>query len=86
MILTELYIDALLVDEELADLVWEAWDAGVIAATDNCLPGNCLADLSVCALLLADTFPNHRHDMVPPLRNFKRTLCRIVPNRNIERI
>ena len=28
--LTELYIEALLVDEELADLVWEAWDAGVI--------------------------------------------------------
>ena len=28
--LTEAYIEALLVDEELADLVWEAWDAGVI--------------------------------------------------------
>ncbi len=28
--LTELYIEALLVDEELADLVWEAWDAGEI--------------------------------------------------------
>ncbi len=28
--LTELYIEALLVDEELADLVWEAWDAGLI--------------------------------------------------------
>ena len=28
--LTELYIEALLVDEELADLVWEAWEAGVI--------------------------------------------------------
>jgi len=26
--LTEAYIEALLVDEELADLVWEAWDAG----------------------------------------------------------
>ena len=25
--LTELYIEALLVDEKLADLVWEAWDA-----------------------------------------------------------
>ena len=24
--LTELYIEALLVDEELADQVWEAWD------------------------------------------------------------
>ena len=28
--LTELYIEALLVDEELADQVWEVWDAGLI--------------------------------------------------------
>ena len=28
--LTELYIEALLVDEELADQVWELWDRGVI--------------------------------------------------------
>ncbi len=28
--LTELYIGALLVDEDLADLVWELWDRGVI--------------------------------------------------------
>ena len=28
--LTEIYIEALLVDEELADLVWEAWNAGLI--------------------------------------------------------
>ena len=28
--LTKLYIEALLVDEELADMVWEAWDAGMI--------------------------------------------------------
>ena len=28
--LTEIYIEALLVDEELADRVWEAWDAGLI--------------------------------------------------------
>ncbi len=28
--LTEIYIEALLVDEDLADQVWEAWDAGVI--------------------------------------------------------
>ncbi len=26
--LTEIYIEALLVDEELADQVWKAWDAG----------------------------------------------------------
>ena len=28
--LTEIYIEALLVDEELADQVWEAWDVGGI--------------------------------------------------------
>ena len=28
--LTELYIEALLVDEELADQVWEAWFSGKI--------------------------------------------------------
>ncbi len=26
--LTEIYIEALFVDEELADQVWEAWDSG----------------------------------------------------------
>jgi len=29
-LLTEIYIEALLVDEDLADLVWEAWNAGEI--------------------------------------------------------
>ncbi len=28
--LTRLYIEALLLDEELADQVWEVWDAGEI--------------------------------------------------------
>ena len=28
--LTEIYIEALLVDEELADWVWEAWGVGAI--------------------------------------------------------
>ncbi len=28
--LTEIYIKALLVDEDLADRVWEAWDKGEI--------------------------------------------------------
>ena len=28
--LTEIYIEALLVDEELADFVWEAWNVGFI--------------------------------------------------------
>jgi len=30
--LTRLYIEALLVDAEAADWVWEAWDAGEISA------------------------------------------------------
>ncbi len=29
--LTRLYIEALLVDEELADQVWRAWDAGEVS-------------------------------------------------------
>ncbi len=28
--LTEIYIETLLVDEDLADQVWEGWDAGEI--------------------------------------------------------
>ncbi len=28
--LTEIYVETLLVDEELADQVWEAWDKGEI--------------------------------------------------------
>ena len=28
--LTEIYVEALLVNEELADQVWEAWDKGEI--------------------------------------------------------
>ncbi len=28
--LTEIYIEALLVDEELADQVWELWNIGII--------------------------------------------------------
>ena len=29
--LTEIYIEALLVNEDLADQVWELWDAGIIS-------------------------------------------------------
>ncbi|MFB3076551.1 MAG: hypothetical protein ACE1Y4_00970 [Lysobacterales bacterium] len=35
--LTEAYIEALLVDEALADQVWEAWDAGEIDDWVACL-------------------------------------------------
>jgi len=33
----EAYIEALLVDEELADEVWEAWDAGEIDDQIACI-------------------------------------------------
>ncbi len=39
--LTEIYIEALLVDEELAD---QAWDAGVIADLPAFLVWWCIAD------------------------------------------
>ncbi len=34
---TETYIEALLVDEELADQVWEAWDAGELNDAAACI-------------------------------------------------
>ncbi len=33
--LAEIYIEALLVDEELADQAWEAWDEGPAQRTIN---------------------------------------------------
>jgi len=35
--LTEIYIEALLVDKQLADQVWEAWDTGEIDDWAACL-------------------------------------------------
>ena len=35
--LTEIYIEALLVDEALADQVWEAWDKGEIDDLRACV-------------------------------------------------
>ena len=35
--LVEIYIDALLIDEELADQVWEAWDRGEIDDQMACI-------------------------------------------------
>ncbi len=34
--LTEIYIEALLVNKEAADQVWEAWDTGVIDEATAC--------------------------------------------------
>ncbi len=36
---TEIYIEALLTNEELADQVWSAWDAGEIDDTVTALGG-----------------------------------------------
>jgi len=46
--LTEIYIEALLVDEELADQVWEAWDAG--EADDQTACKACMLIAGVCSL------------------------------------
>ena len=35
--LTRIYVEALLVDEDLADQVWEAWDAGELDDESACI-------------------------------------------------
>jgi hypothetical protein len=43
--LTEIYIEALLVDEELADQVWETWDAGDVSDEAACIAWMLIAGL-----------------------------------------
>ncbi len=43
--LTEAYIEALLVDEELADQVWEAWDVEKLTDGAACIAWLLIADL-----------------------------------------
>ncbi len=45
--LTEIYIEALLVDEEMADQVWEAWDAGEIDDQIACIAWALMVDRPV---------------------------------------
>ena len=45
--LTRLYIEALLVDEDLADQVFEAWDTGEISDFWAATMWNAVADQSV---------------------------------------
>ena len=45
--LTEIYIEALLVDEELADQVWEAWSASEVDDETACIAWLLIAGL-VC--------------------------------------
>ncbi len=44
--LTEIYIEALLVDEELADQVWKAWVAGEADDQTACIAWILIAGLS----------------------------------------
>ncbi len=44
--LTEIYIEALLVDEDLADQVWEAWDNGEIDDQTACIAWVLIAGVS----------------------------------------
>ena len=46
--LTEIYIEALLVDEELADQVWEAWDRGEIDDQIACIAWVLIVELPLC--------------------------------------
>ena len=50
--LSEIHIEALLIDEELAGLVWEAWDAGLnlddLAAWFWCQIWQSRVDYSLC--------------------------------------
>ena len=48
--LTEIYIEALLANEELADQVWEAWDTGLIN--------------NVCAWIAWRKIANHTGEIV----------------------
>ncbi len=56
--LAEIYIEALLVNEELADQVWELWNAGLIT--------NDLASMAWCILGISGRFekPNEAHSRV----------------------
>ena len=45
--LTEIYISALLIDEELADQVWEAWDKEDIEDQVACIAWMMIAGRSV---------------------------------------
>ncbi len=44
--LTEIYIEALLVDEELADQVWELWNGGETDNDSACIAWMLIAILS----------------------------------------
>ena len=53
--LTEIYIETLLISEELADLVWELWNAGVITDELAAMVWGILASGSSGARELSDS-------------------------------
>ena len=50
--LTRLYIEALLVDEDLADQVWEAWDAGQADDETACIGWMLIASAKAAEIIL----------------------------------
>ncbi len=46
--LTEIYIEALLIDEDLADQVWEVWDAEKLTDGAACIALLLIAGLVSC--------------------------------------
>ena len=45
--LCDIYIEALLVDEDLADQVWEEWDAGELSDASACIPWQQISALCI---------------------------------------
>jgi len=73
--LTEIYIEALLVDEELADQVWKAWDVGEIDDQIACMVWALIAGLRclllpIQSLLQAEYVISKRHK----IRHSKKTV------------
>ncbi len=58
--LTEIYIEALLVDEELADRVWKAWDAGKADDETACIAWMLIAGIYSANDQHEDTFTGSR--------------------------
>ena len=50
--LTEIYVEALLVDEQLADQVWEAWDAAEVDDQTVCIAWMPLAGAIAAEIIL----------------------------------
>ncbi len=58
--LCEIYIEALIVDEELADQVWEAWNAGKVDDQIVCIAWMLIAGIYSANDQHEDTFTGSR--------------------------